>query len=143
MHDWTAQLRVVAIHEYAHLHVAKHFGIWGWVHIRPNPRANGLRYAGQFTAEPSEDAYPKQIIGLAGVCAEEMDRDAQITPALMLERLRGHCLSPTDREMAGDFDVAHVEQCVAILRSTWPDLIRDAHGAIELERREAQRARVV
>lgn len=132
--DWTRELRCVALHEYAHLHVALHFGIWGWVSLRATA---GNAFAGQFTAEPSDDADAKRIVGLAGACAEQLDCDPAITPARVMEAIR---LSPADAAIAGTFDAVHVAACLAILRSEWPAIVRDAHGAIELETREAERA---
>lgn len=128
-------LRAVALHEYAHLHVAQHFGIWGWVCIRPSSRPGTGPFAGQFTAETIDDAHAQRIIGLAGACAERLDCDPGMTPAVGSLRL-----SPTDAAMAGEFDMTDVEECLAILRASWPAIVRDAHGAIELELRDAQRA---
>lgn len=132
--EWPWRLRCVAIHEYAHLHAARHFDLWGWVSIRAG---HDQRFAGQFTAEPSDDAHAKRIVGLAGACAEQLDHEYGSTPGRVAEAIR---LSPADAAMAGAFDVTHVEECLAILRAAWPAIVRDAHGAVELEVREAERA---
>lgn len=142
---WALELRSVAMHEYAHLHVARHFAVWGWVHIRARPEADGLErpfFSGQFTAEALDDPHARQVIGLAGVCAEALDHDSGITP-LRMSRLIAEgraALSPADRAMAAAFETAHVAESLAILRSSWPAIVMDAHGAIELEIREADRA---
>jgi hypothetical protein len=129
-------LRAVAVHEYAHLHVARHFGIWGWVSLRQSPDTG--RFTGHFNAEASDDAHAKRITGLAGACAEALAQDALATGASLLPGLE---LSHADAAITGAFDAAHVDECLAILRAAWPAIVRDAHGAIELETREAERAR--
>src|SRR5262245_22054885 len=102
-------LRSVALHEYAHLHVAQHFGVWGWINIR---RGEANAFAGEFTAEPIDDAHARRIIGLAGSCAELLDRDPGTR--FGLDDLR---LSRSDALMAGAFDATHIAECVAILRA--------------------------
>jgi hypothetical protein len=126
-------LRRVCLHEFAHLHVARHHGVAGHVRVAANPHAgDGLTermFIGKFHfLQRCEDASALRQIGLAGTVAEELDDDTTLEGWQILEWLQEGTLelSGTDAKYAGDYTEADLDLTIALVRDLWDALDSDA-----------------
>lgn len=132
-------LHRACLHEFAHLHVARHFGVWGRVVIERNPDGGiyETHWAGRFeiyNAAPSRRA--EVVIGLAGACAEWLDFEWHVTPAMVLDAIDEGTeqLSPTDAAKVGAVTLPKVRASMDLVRRLWPGIKADAelHVATEV-----------
>jgi hypothetical protein len=138
--DWaavkTADLRKVCIHECAHKAVAWHFGAPSQVTISFNPNGSieDKFFAGQTQVHASLSESETRVMCLAGTVAEQVDLDRNVE-ALDLWDWIGSAidLSDTDAAGAGDWDLADLEKCVALVKRLWPEIELAASRQIEIE----------
>jgi hypothetical protein len=126
------------MHEYAHLHVARHFGVHGHVTIEANPDG-GLyesHYVGQlhvFTLVPT--AHGRAMVGLAGFVAEWLCENPVITAEDLFAELDldPESLSESDRRYAPNVTPRTVGAALWLVRKLWPDIVADAelHASAE------------
>lgn len=127
-------LHRVAVHEYAHYHVARTFGIAG--HVEIVPRAGVAQadareaFSGCFVAVmPLIACYAAQVIALAGVGADvRLAGTALPSAAALCAQIAcgERTLSATDARQAGAFGETHVAEALARVAAAWDDILRDA-----------------
>jgi len=127
---WERDAHTACVHEFGHLHVARHFGVEGFVRIIPNEhRADGdLWWYASFYSERIGDAKVRRLIGLAGLVAECMHVDSDVSADAILEsiELGGSVLSTSDAAMSARFTKSDLNECVDLVRSRWGEIQRDA-----------------
>jgi hypothetical protein len=124
-------LRRTCVHEYGHMHVARHHGVYAHVRIEPNPDGGDdqYHYGGDchiLTEFPSQQA--RIDIALAGGIAELIASD-EYDPDLIISETAG-MLSPIDRIHAGAFDWDDVERCHTLLQQLWPAVLVDVEREV-------------
>jgi hypothetical protein len=138
----------VAIHEYAHFHVAREFGIAGRVHVAPRDEGDALcveLFAGHFVPNyPLIACHATQMIALAGKCADRLREAGESASArqIYVDLCTGEAtLSGGDKALAGEFYEHHVSEALAIVRLHWSAIVRDANThAAEVKRRDSEAA---
>lgn len=138
-------LRRVAIHEYAHCHVARAFGIAGRVQIaaRTGHASDSTRehFSGAFVPVlPMIACHAAQVIALAGICADA--RLAQATAPTAASVCAGlalgeSTLSEGDAIHAGAYGETHIAEALLLVGEAWHAIERDAEvhaAALECER---------
>ncbi|MEJ8821445.1 hypothetical protein WKW80_05255 [Variovorax humicola] len=121
------------IHEHAHRWVAWHHGMRGVVTIEHNHRG-GLEekhWGGRFYMfQVPATVAARRAIGLAGYVAERMHEDSDMEAFEISDSLE--CgdgeLSSTDEPFAAGHTEGDVATCMALVRTYWPEILRDAHA---------------
>lgn len=124
-----ASLERVCLHESAHCVVARALGASGFVRIARvvDGGAGEPRYAGAFQMHGDLGERDWRVVALAGTIAEWIHADAALDARAITRRLRSpQALSPVDARLAGGFDAADVERCLALLRVHWPVVAAEA-----------------
>ena len=142
---WPSLYRV-AIHEYAHFHVAREFGIAGRVYLAPRDEGDAIYvelFAGRFVPNCSLiDCHATQIIALAGKCGDRIleFKDLASARQIYADLYSGEMkLSDGDEALAGEYYEHHVSEALAIVRLHWPVIVRDASiHAAEMKRHETE-----
>jgi hypothetical protein len=130
-------LRAACIHESAHMIVARHLGVGGFIHIGRNQGGGAtgeqfvggrlMHYGGQFhPIDGQPDEQQSRLIGLAGSVAQFYDRDRDVPKEDIVGRLE---LSVTDEDMAAGFDEGDIERCLLLVQQLWGDIEAEAARA--------------
>ena len=133
------------IHEYAHQHVARHFGILGFVNIENNDDG-GLyesHWVGQFCMfTPPPHPHAAAMMGLAGNVAEHVLEHRFITPEDLFQEfdLDPDSLSETDAKYVGEVTPSKVASALWLVRKYWGDIVADADLQAGVEDRAALEA---
>jgi hypothetical protein len=137
-----ADLRSACIHEFAHEAVARHFGAWGRVTIRPNTGADWWQnklYAGTFDlARGILNEHQQCLVGLAGAIAEHIDRYPDISCDDIVGSFNDDkiLLSETDRQFTARYSSDDVRKCFTLVKSLWAEIERNADFEIRCIEKE-------
>jgi hypothetical protein len=133
-------LRHTCYHEFAHFHVARHFGVFGFVEIEHN--ADGGIYekfwSGKcFMLRPPPTPHAAQMIGIAGAVAEWLLEWPLITHEQLWQEfyLDPDILGETDAALVGEVTPMKVQAALHLVRRLWPDIKADAELHIASEER--------
>lgn len=122
-----SSLRDTLIHEHAHYETSRHFGL----------EVSGLMVALNRSGDPTENpwlgkvrAYATdnvshlRLVGLAGITAEAFAEEGDVphlAPLLWhVIKTGDSSFSAEDAQMAGDFNMDHLQEAVHLVRTLWP-----------------------
>jgi len=132
-------LRKVCLHEHGHAAVARHFGVSGWVEITEYKEGE-LRhwttpfFNGHFWHDRIKSRPVRRIVGLAGIAAELLDSEPNITAEGIELRLNSGAviLSESDEEMIGNVTsqtrYIALGQCMGLVRAMWHEITKAAEA---------------
>jgi len=130
-------LLLACIHEYAHMIVARHLGIHGFVKIARNGSGGELErhFGGTFTRFADGNTHQKRMIGLAGTVAEHVYCDPAIEAFQIADFLECGAdeLSISDADISGDYTAADIEECLVLVKLLWATILEGAKLEADLQ----------
>lgn len=138
-------LREALIHEHSHYEVARHLGLEvRGIRIARNMSGDETEnpWLGMMSTYTTEDENRLRLVGLAGVVAEGFaDRgDVYYMAPMMWHVIKTgeSSFSAEDAQMAGEFNMDHLQEAVDLVRTLWADIEAGANAhQLRIESKDA------